>query len=127
VVLRCSDGRPHASSCHSDQPANVHRDCNWPEFSTPFPPPLFLCVWQLIPCLLLSILVHPSTTHFFINRILWAFCVYLEAVSVLPQLRTMQNAKARSLPPPPEKKRKRRAPRLPCPRLHSPCFTGCAF
>lgn len=26
-------------------------------------------------------------------QILWAFCVYLEAVSVLPQLRMMQKAK----------------------------------
>nr|KJB47609.1 hypothetical protein B456_008G033400 [Gossypium raimondii] len=28
-----------------------------------------------------------------VNRIFWAFCVYLEAVSVLPQLRVMQNTK----------------------------------
>jgi hypothetical protein len=27
--------------------------------------------------------------------VLWALCVYVEAVSVLPQLRMMQNAKAR--------------------------------
>ncbi|KAA3459269.1 ER lumen protein retaining receptor family protein isoform 1 [Gossypium australe] len=27
------------------------------------------------------------------NHVLWAFCVYLEAVSVMPQLRMMQNAK----------------------------------
>ncbi|MBA0649489.1 hypothetical protein Goklo_017047 [Gossypium klotzschianum] len=27
------------------------------------------------------------------NRIFWAFCVYLEAVSVLPQLQVMQNTK----------------------------------
>lgn len=60
--------------------------------------PVFPRLWQLVPCLLLSILIHPSTTHFFINRILWAFCVYLEAVSVLPQLRTMQNAKVRTKP-----------------------------
>jgi ER lumen protein retaining receptor len=48
---------------------------------------------QLIPCLALAALVHPSTSHNLINRILWAFCVYLEAVSVLPQLRVMQNTK----------------------------------
>ncbi|KAG8087730.1 hypothetical protein GUJ93_ZPchr0010g9879 [Zizania palustris] len=40
-----------------------------------------------------SLLVHPSTSHNIINRICWAFCVYLEAVSVLPQLRLMQNTK----------------------------------
>ena len=27
-------------------------------------------------------------------QVLWAVCVYIEAVSVLPQLRMMQNAKA---------------------------------
>ena len=29
-------------------------------------------------------------------QVLWAVCVYIEAVSVLPQLRMMQNAKARA-------------------------------
>jgi hypothetical protein len=28
-----------------------------------------------------------------VNRVLWALCVYVEAVSVLPQLRMMQKAK----------------------------------
>jgi len=37
--------------------------------------------------------IHPRTSHYIVNRILWAFCVYLEAVSVLPQLRTMQNTR----------------------------------
>lgn len=49
--------------------------------------------YVLVPCAVLSILIHPSTSHFILNRVLWAFCVYLEAVSVLPQLRLMQNAK----------------------------------
>ncbi len=31
-------------------------------------------------------------------QVLWAFCVYLEAVSVLPQLRMMQKAKVRTRP-----------------------------
>ncbi|KAH0752184.1 putative ER lumen protein-retaining receptor C28H8.4 [Solanum tuberosum] len=44
-----------------------------------------------IPCAALALLIHPSTSHHLINRIFWAFCVYLEAVSVLPQLRVMQN------------------------------------
>lgn len=46
----------------------------------------------LIPCLVLALLVHPSTKHNFFLRTLWAFCVYLEAVSVLPQLRMMQKS-----------------------------------
>lgn len=51
-------------------------------------------IWlQVIPCAVLSVLVHPSTHHHIINKISWAFCVYLEAVSVLPQLRVMQNTK----------------------------------
>jgi ER lumen protein retaining receptor len=41
----------------------------------------------------LALLIHPSTSHVLVNRICWAFCVYLEAVSVLPQLRLMQNTK----------------------------------
>jgi len=45
------------------------------------------------PCLLLAIIAHPGTRHNIILRVLWAFCVYLEAVSVLPQLRMMQKAK----------------------------------
>ncbi|GAQ80789.1 ER lumen protein retaining receptor [Klebsormidium nitens] len=49
--------------------------------------------YVLLPCLALAALVHPSTSHNLVNRILWAFCVYLEAVSVLPQLRVMQNTK----------------------------------
>eukprot|EP00250_Pteridium_aquilinum_P001373 c11575_g2_i1 orf=267-830(+) len=40
----------------------------------------------IIPCAVLALVIHPTTRHFFLNRILWAFCVYLEAVSVLPQL-----------------------------------------
>ncbi|KAI4389614.1 hypothetical protein MLD38_001822 [Melastoma candidum] len=46
-----------------------------------------------VPCVVLSLIIHPSTHHHIINRICWAFCVYLEAVSVLPQLRVMQNTK----------------------------------
>ncbi|KAK4775124.1 hypothetical protein SAY86_010059 [Trapa natans] len=54
----------------------------------------FSSYWlKVIPCAVLALLIHPSTSHHFINRIFWAFCVYLEAVSVLPQLRVMQNTK----------------------------------
>ncbi|RDX96945.1 hypothetical protein CR513_20337, partial [Mucuna pruriens] len=48
---------------------------------------------QVMPCAVLSLFVHPTTRHHMLNRILWAFCVYLEAVCVLPQLRVMQNTK----------------------------------
>ena len=45
------------------------------------------------PCLVLAMIAHPSTRHAWFFRVLWAFAVYLEAVSVLPQLRMMQKAK----------------------------------
>lgn len=44
-------------------------------------------------CMIMAIIAHPSTRHNIILRVLWAFCVYLEAVAVLPQLRMMQRAK----------------------------------
>jgi len=53
----------------------------------------FKSYYVLLPCAVLSLLIHPTTQHHIFNRILWAFCVYLEAVSVLPQLRVMQNTK----------------------------------
>ncbi|XP_050225091.1 uncharacterized protein LOC126674650 [Mercurialis annua] len=53
----------------------------------------FAIYYVLIPCGVLSLVVHPTTQHHIFNRICWAFCVYLEAVSVLPQLRVMQNTK----------------------------------
>jgi len=49
--------------------------------------------YVVIPCALIALAIHPRTSHYIVNRILWAFCVYLEAVSVLPQLRTMQNTR----------------------------------
>ena len=45
------------------------------------------------PCVALAVLAHPTTKHAWIHRVLWAVCVYLEAVSVLPQLRMMQKAR----------------------------------
>ncbi|XP_077248781.1 uncharacterized protein LOC143888291 [Tasmannia lanceolata] len=53
----------------------------------------FAIYYVVIPCALLALFVHPSTSHNLFNRISWAFCVYLEAVSVFPQLRVMQNTK----------------------------------
>ena len=53
-----------------------------------------IMTWQvLVPCILMAFVAHPQTTHNIVNRVLWATCVYLEAVSVLPQLRVMQSAK----------------------------------
>ncbi|XP_013706399.1 ER lumen protein-retaining receptor erd-2.2 isoform X1 [Brassica napus] len=53
----------------------------------------FALYYVLVPCVVLAVLIHPSTSHNILNRISWALCVYLEAVSVLPQLRVMQNTK----------------------------------
>ncbi|KAJ4966118.1 hypothetical protein NE237_017967 [Protea cynaroides] len=53
----------------------------------------FAIYYVVVPCVLLALVIHPSTSHNILNRICWAFCVYLEAVSVLPQLRVMQNTK----------------------------------
>ncbi|WCJ37985.1 ER lumen protein retaining receptor family protein [Euphorbia peplus] len=49
--------------------------------------------YTVVPSAVLAILIHPRTEHLMIARMLWAFCTYLESVSVLPQLRLMQNAK----------------------------------
>lgn len=46
---------------------------------------------QLVPCLLLALVSHPVTRHAWVNRVLWAFCVYVEAVSVAPQVIMMQH------------------------------------
>lgn len=45
------------------------------------------------PCVVAGLFAHPSTHHPLPFRVLWAACVYMEAVSVLPQLRMMQKAK----------------------------------
>ncbi|XP_061341116.1 ER lumen protein-retaining receptor-like [Gastrolobium bilobum] len=47
----------------------------------------------VVPCAVLAVLIHPNTSHSRFAGVLWSFCLYLEAVSVLPQLRFMQNAK----------------------------------
>ncbi|RAL49321.1 unnamed protein product [Cuscuta campestris] len=53
----------------------------------------FPIYFVVLPCAILALLIHPTTSHHLVNRILWAFCVFLEAVSVLPQLHVMQNTK----------------------------------
>lgn len=57
------------------------------------PDTLFKLCLKAGPCLALAILIHPGTSHWWLNKVLWAACVYLEAVSVLPQLRLMQKNK----------------------------------
>ncbi|KAK6940494.1 ER lumen protein retaining receptor [Dillenia turbinata] len=49
--------------------------------------------YVVIPCAVLAVFIHPFSYYMKINRLLWAFTVFLESVSVLPQLRLMQNAK----------------------------------
>ncbi|CAA6673492.1 unnamed protein product [Spirodela intermedia] len=43
----------------------------------------FAIYYVVVPCAVLALLIHPSTTHNIVNRIFWAFCVYLEAVSIV--------------------------------------------
>ena len=47
----------------------------------------------LVPCTVVAIIAHPSTNHALPFRILWATCVYVEAVSVLPQLHMFRGQK----------------------------------
>ncbi|KAM1003512.1 hypothetical protein ACFX15_003577 [Malus domestica] len=53
----------------------------------------FHLYFGVVPAAILGVLVHPYTLYKPIGRILWAFGGYMEAVSVLPQLRLMKNAK----------------------------------
>mmetsp|Transcript_46257 Transcript_46257/g.118098 ORF Transcript_46257/g.118098 Transcript_46257/m.118098 type:complete len:281 (-) Transcript_46257:310-1152(-) len=50
-------------------------------------------IYVVAPCVVLAMIAKPGTNHFIVHRFLWALCVYLEAVSVFPQLRMMQNSK----------------------------------
>eukprot|EP00898_Chlorokybus_atmophyticus_P000650 jgi/Chlat1/1586/Chrsp123S01842 len=47
----------------------------------------------VIPAAVMALVINPNTNHKYFYRVLWAFCVYVEAVSVLPQLHLMQNTK----------------------------------
>jgi len=51
----------------------------------------------VVPSAILAVLINPATTHMWIVRVLFAFTMYLETVSVLPQIRYMQNAKVYNL------------------------------
>jgi len=50
-------------------------------------------LYIIVPAAILALAVHPGTNHVLLNRLLWAFCVYIEAVAVLPQLLMMQKMK----------------------------------
>ncbi|XP_015892366.3 uncharacterized protein LOC107426644 [Ziziphus jujuba] len=52
--------------------------------------PLYFVV---VPSAILAFFIRPYTVNSHLRRIFWAFGVYMESVSVLPQLRLMQNAK----------------------------------
>jgi len=43
--------------------------------------------WLILPCFILSLVAHEEFTIF---EILWAFSIYLEAVTILPQLLMLQ-------------------------------------
>ncbi|XP_034686654.1 ER lumen protein-retaining receptor erd-2.2-like [Vitis riparia] len=48
----------------------------------------------MVPSAILAVLIHPRHFHHrLLTRIIWSFSFYLGAISVLPQLRLMQNAK----------------------------------
>ncbi|EYU40631.1 hypothetical protein ABFS82_14G055400 [Erythranthe guttata] len=49
--------------------------------------------YVVVPPAIIAIFIHPYTHHARAARVLWAFAVYLESVSVLPQLRMMQKTK----------------------------------
>ncbi|CAK8540466.1 unnamed protein product [Lathyrus sativus] len=47
----------------------------------------------VVPSEILAVLVNPRTPHVWLVRVVFAFTIYVEPVSVLPQIRYMQNAK----------------------------------
>nr|XP_043637085.1 ER lumen protein-retaining receptor erd-2.2-like [Erigeron canadensis] len=49
--------------------------------------------YLIVPCAILSLFIYPHTYHSHLSKISWAFCVYLESISVLPQLSMMQKTK----------------------------------
>ncbi|XP_076891039.1 uncharacterized protein LOC143542309 [Bidens hawaiensis] len=49
--------------------------------------------YLVAPCLVLALFINPRTYHCYLSKVMWAFCVYLEAISVLPQLTMMQKTK----------------------------------
>jgi len=47
----------------------------------------------VIPCVLLSLVFHPSVTGYTVTDILWTFSTYLESLTLLPQLFVIQRLK----------------------------------
>lgn len=47
----------------------------------------------VVPCAILAVLIHPYTINWSVIRIIWAFSSFLEAISIVPQLRFIQNVK----------------------------------
>ncbi|CAN8268547.1 unnamed protein product [Cochlearia groenlandica] len=52
----------------------------------------FHTYYVLVSSAILALIINPSMGYSYINRVMWAFCVYSESVSVLPQLRLMRNS-----------------------------------
>uniref|UniRef100_A0A803KQ36 ER lumen protein retaining receptor n=1 Tax=Chenopodium quinoa TaxID=63459 RepID=A0A803KQ36_CHEQI len=50
-------------------------------------------LYVLAPCAVAALLAHPTGPFPLLIRWMWSFCISVEAVAVLPQLRLMQNAK----------------------------------
>lgn len=46
-----------------------------------------------IPCLILSILIHPTLNHNFFTDTFWAFSMYLQAFAIFPQIQLFVNKK----------------------------------
>ncbi|KAJ0966974.1 hypothetical protein J5N97_023891 [Dioscorea zingiberensis] len=53
----------------------------------------FRIQYAVVPCFILALAIYPSSSHHILNRVFWAFSVYLEAVSMLPQLRLIRKTK----------------------------------
>ncbi|CAK8560185.1 unnamed protein product [Lathyrus sativus] len=47
----------------------------------------------VVPSAILAVLVNPHIPHAWLVRVVFAFTMYVETISVLPQIRYMQNAK----------------------------------
>lgn len=46
----------------------------------------FTNLWLVVPCAVLALVLHPRRNEHFVSDVAWAFALYLEAVSALPQL-----------------------------------------
>lgn len=49
--------------------------------------------YVVTPAAVLAVIVHPYSRMGIIDPIVWSFCLYVDSVAVLPQLRLIQNAK----------------------------------